>query len=127
MSLLSIIDAYIEKHGITSSAFGSFAMGDPGFYRKVSIGHNFKTTTLETCRQWLADNPDGGKIPKARVAEIRQPRKRVAECYKAPVSGISRQPERIDLDALCRVDRDPCVYCGVRGDFGCAHNQRAAA
>lgn len=25
-----------------------------------------------------------------------------------------------------RVYRDPCTYCGVRGDIGCVHNREAA-
>lgn len=25
------------------------------------------------------------------------------------------------------IDRDPCTYCGVRGDIGCKHNRRLAA
>lgn len=36
-------------------------------------------------------------------------------------NGIIHLPESRYLQ------RDPCTYCGVRGDIGCRHNRRAAA
>jgi len=30
----------------------------------------------------------------------------------------------VDQDSLTRVDRDPCFYCGTRGDMGCRHRSQ---
>lgn len=35
--------------------------------------------------------------------------------------GKTTKEAREARDAMPRVDRDPCTYCGVRGDIGCAH------
>lgn len=32
----------------------------------------------------------------------------------------------VEVLLMNRVDRDPCTYCGVRGDVGCRHQRRAA-
>lgn len=40
--------------------------------------------------------------------------------------GKSFAPLSLDDIAQRRVDRDPCTYCGTRGDIGCKHRRAAA-
>lgn len=41
-----------------------------------------------------------------------------------PVSKSRRQEDEEEiLRHAVRVDRDPCSFCGVRGDIGCSHRR----
>lgn len=41
----------------------------------------------------------------------------------APWAHYGPRTSATDNDSLTRVDRDPCVKCGVRGDLGCKHRR----
>lgn len=37
---------------------------------------------------------------------------------------IAERPhDKAAREGMPRVDRDPCSYCGVRGDIGCTHRK----
>lgn len=45
---------------------------------------------------------------------------------RRPLKRMFTKKHAEDLLSGTFVDRDPCGFCGVRGDIGCVHNRRAA-
>ncbi len=80
--------------------------------RIVTILANGKRTAGEPGAIHWRYRPENRDRRHAKYGDGR-PRKRAE---RAAASGM-RPP---------RVDREPCFYCGVRGDVGCAHRRRGA-
>ena len=57
-----------------------------------------------------------------------RPRSNLTEALRPVKSGVRSGPGRIGIPAervaeLPRVERDPCIKCGVRADIGCKHRR----
>ena len=54
VALLALINAHIAETGISKSAFGSAAVGDPGFVSGLEAGREPRTQTVVRVREYIA-------------------------------------------------------------------------
>lgn len=55
MHLLSTIERYLRKSGVTASRFGREAMGDPGFVEMLRRGREPRDATIRRIAAYLAE------------------------------------------------------------------------
>ena len=105
MTILTEIEAYLERNGIRPSMLGDHIVGDRALVARLRSGVNVRPATIDRIRRYMARYPDGGTAPReSRMKAKPRSRRDVVEEVMPP-----------------RVDRVPCWNCGTRGDIGCAH------
>ncbi len=95
-----------------------------GLIKVERYSHSRRVTIIETGQSTARCS---GNIHWSSRGIVRGPA-RTAEQAKRPerLARAEAHMFRGDLPADRYVDRDPCGFCGVRGDIGCVHNRRAA-
>lgn len=53
--LLSEVEAFIERHGISASRFGTLAMNNPSFVLRLRQGANVTSESVVRARTWMAE------------------------------------------------------------------------
>lgn len=66
-SLLARIDAFLEAHGISPTAFGMSAVGDPNFVRDLRAGREPRRRVVSKVEDYMATQPQ----PAQAAAEAR--------------------------------------------------------
>ncbi len=69
-TLLAEIEAFLERHDISASRFGTLAMGNPSFVLRLRGGANLTSESIVRARAWMA----AYKPPKPRRASGNEPR-----------------------------------------------------
>jgi len=54
-TLLSDIEAFCERHGMSRTEFGKQAMNDRPFVNQLADGRNITFATVKRCRNFMAD------------------------------------------------------------------------
>jgi hypothetical protein len=57
-ALLVEIDAFIEREGMTPTAFGVDAVKDPNLYRRLKSNSNLTLATIDRVRGFMADHQE---------------------------------------------------------------------
>lgn len=90
-------------------------------FRRVGYDYRFKMRMGRPC---------GEVRVKAEEPPVYDPAKLDERLFPPPAGGasvaISHDAKKIEAAAKAG-DREPCTYCGVRGDIGCRHKRRWAA
>lgn len=136
--LLVEIDAWCAATGVDPITLGQLAVDQGAWVGLLRLRGSARARRAAMIRQFMSYWPDGvpGDLrPALRVAVRDQMRavrdtelqraapKAVRRIYGHERHGAAMPPIMNNLPP--QIDRDPCFYCGVRGDIGCVH--RAAA
>ena len=62
-----------------------------------------------------------GDIPRPHWRDRPENKHRKHKQYRVPIKPHPAPPEPCASFSVLRVERDPCPYCGVRGDVSCKH------
>ena len=54
------ISAFCEARGMTKTAFGREAVGDPGFVAGLDAGREPRWSTVQKVRDWMKSQPEKG-------------------------------------------------------------------
>lgn len=84
----------------------------------VKVVRPKKTTRADRIKGLLSEG-----LSESEARRVVMPQYHAPELIAERVRRIEQ--ERRSAEALV-VDRNPCTYCGVRGDVGCKHNRWAA-
>jgi hypothetical protein len=95
MTLLSEIESYLDRTGMSAKAFGRAAGCGSSIVYDMRRGSEPKPASIDKLRSFLGGM---GHVPEAR---------------------INRQPERIKAPHVERVDSRACFNCGNSGYAGC--------
>ena len=58
-ALRAEISAFCDARGITKTAFGVSALGDPGFVAGLDAGREPRWSTMQKVREWMAQQERG--------------------------------------------------------------------
>jgi hypothetical protein len=73
-ALLTEIEAYLARTGMTAGTFGRRAVNDGKFLRRIRGGGGITTETADRVKRFMADNPTpypAGLSPSQRRADAR--------------------------------------------------------
>jgi hypothetical protein len=62
--LLSTIETYLRRSGVTASRFGRDAMGDPGFVHALRRGREPREATIRRVVAFLDAVRSGSEVPR---------------------------------------------------------------
>lgn len=96
---------WIGKTGSSARAVSLLAGNDPDLVRSILRGRVPGDRVMARLRRVMDAHPDG---VGHRI--VRNP-------AREPV-----QRDRVKVEPIA-IARDPCIYCGVRGDVGCEHRR----
>ena len=125
MTILAEIESYLRRTGMAQTLFSRMAMGDGAFVQRLRKSCSVRDRTVERCRAFMAEHPDG--IPPKKKSSTKSGKTKQRElASKRAVNPHFNRAKRnsIDPDSLPRVYRTPCWNCGVRGDIGCEHQPK---
>jgi hypothetical protein len=122
VTLLAEIMAYLDANDISKTMFGDHVMNNTNFVHSIRLRgeHRLRNQTIQKVRDYMRDNPDATGILKRRVLSG-TPGKKKRENDLPVTHRFNYVDVRFDTSDLTIVDRDPCFYCGARGDLACAH------
>lgn len=101
------IEAFLAETGMAPTRFGDLAVSDTTFVTRLRAGMRPRQRNIARIRAFMADYESP---PSHRRAYV--------------LSGAGRlSADRDPPIPRARVHRDPCFYCNVRGDLGCAHQR----
>jgi hypothetical protein len=111
---------YCAKNNILEAKLCKNAFGDVYLFKDMQNGRKLKEKTVIKVEKFMSDYPDFSTfmpLKKPKKAAVKKHKIRPKSIF--PHSHYVRNP--ISEIAPITVFRDPCFYCGVRGDIGCRH------
>ena len=112
MSLLLKIEKFLERTGTPISTAGRVAVKDPGAIQRMRRGATPTAKSAVKWEQFFKDYPEG--IPKKKRGRGKE--------VMHHVRGHSEKMQK-PYPKGEEPDRNPCGYCGIRGELGCKHRK----
>lgn len=121
--LLAEIEEWSARTGTPETTVGHVLFRHPGFAGLIRKRLTVSRQKEAQAREFLEQYPDGysGTLPQTHIGSTEAIRRRCMEKPRnGPVDRVAMTEQEI---AIRRVDRDPCVRCGTRGDVWCKHKR----
>lgn len=133
MNMLSEIEKY--KRGfsepIADTKLGRLMIGDPNLMITLRQGRVLRLSAAKKIREFIKKYPDPQQAlkdakNKINPATLKKNRSRKCDQSKAILRhNNSIRNVEFTSDTIRYDNRDPCFYCGIRGDLGCKHKPKS--